>query len=80
MQAEEVTPEKSLVFDGIMTNVKKIKACIARFDRELLGATAMATLAATPEKLCTINAGMTVCEAVLAQFEVLVRDTQDKNS
>jgi two-component system sensor histidine kinase/response regulator len=43
-----------------------------------LGATAMAAEAATLEKLCTTSAGMAECEAALAQFEVLLRDTQEK--
>ena len=43
-----------------------------------LGATEMAAQAATLEKLCKTNAGMAECEAALAQFDVLVRDTQGK--
>jgi signal transduction histidine kinase/CheY-like chemotaxis protein len=43
-----------------------------------LGATAMAAEAAALEKLCTNSAGMAECEAALARFEVLLRDTQDK--
>ena len=43
-----------------------------------LGATAMAAEAATMEKLCATSAGMAECEAALAQFEVLLRDTQEK--
>lgn len=43
-----------------------------------LGATAMAAQAATLEKFFTNSAGMAECEAALAQFEVLVRDTQKK--
>jgi CheY-like chemotaxis protein len=43
-----------------------------------LGATAMATQAAMLEKLCTTSAGMNECEDALVQFEVLVRQTQDK--
>jgi len=43
-----------------------------------LGATEMAAQAATLEKLCKTSAGMAECEAALAQFGVLVRDTQGK--
>ena len=43
-----------------------------------LGATEMAAQAATLEKLCKTSAGMAKCEAALAQFAVLVRDTQGK--
>jgi len=43
-----------------------------------LGAPAMAAQAATLEKLCKTSAGMAECEAALAQFAVLVRDTQEK--
>ena len=43
-----------------------------------LGATEMAAQAATLEKLCKASAGLVECKAALAQFAVLVRDTQDK--
>lgn len=43
-----------------------------------LGATEMAAQAATLEKLCKTNAGMGEYEAALAQFDVVVRDTQGK--
>jgi CheY-like chemotaxis protein len=43
-----------------------------------LGATELAKEAATLEKLCKTDAGIKDCEAGLAQFEVMVRSTQDK--
>jgi PAS domain S-box-containing protein len=43
-----------------------------------LGATELAKEAATLEKLCKTDVGIKECEAGLAQFEVMVRFTQDK--
>jgi PAS domain S-box-containing protein len=43
-----------------------------------LGAMEMAAQAAALEKLCKTSAGMAECETALAQFAVLVRDTQGK--
>ena len=74
------------------TAVPELQQCLSTGDKQqammrlhtlkgnagTLGATALADKAATLEKLCKTSAGIAECEAALTQFEVLVRDTQDK--